>query len=75
MRDFVASVSRNGTERDVKTSAKPWKWIVRKSNRPPTSAATLSTLACEPPASPATRISVVAVASGNGYSPCMSATK
>ncbi len=36
---------------------------------------TTRTAACLPPFSPAIRISVVAVASGNGSFPCMSFTK
>jgi hypothetical protein len=34
-----------------------------------------STNACRPPRPPATKISVVAVASGKGSLPCISATK
>ncbi len=70
-----ARPARNGTEREVKTSAQPSKWMITKSNAPPIAAAAPSTFAWLPPDSPAMSTSVVAVASGNGNSPCISLTK
>jgi hypothetical protein len=73
--DLSATLSRSHTERVVKTSAKACRWRIRKSKIPPIRAAATRTFACFPPASPATRTSVVAVASGKGNSPCISFTK
>ena len=46
-----------------------------KSYNPPTSPASSSGLAWSPPLAPFTSTCVVAVASGNGYLPCISLTK
>ena len=51
------------------------KVATQKSYNPPMRPAAISVFADEPPLSPLTRTCVVAVASGNGYFPCISFTK
>ena len=46
-----------------------------KSYKPPTNPAISNGFAWSPPFAPLTKTCVVAVASGNGYLPCMSETK
>ena len=58
-----------------RVSAQVPKVATRKSYRPPMRPAQTSVFAEEPPLSPLTRTCVVAVASGNGYLPCISFTK
>ena len=70
-----ASVAPKANIREVTTSAQRPNALNRKSKIPPISPLTTRTIACPPPFSPATRISVVAVASGNGNLPCISFTK
>ena len=62
-------------QREVKFSFHAPKAATAKSNKPPTSPATNKGLACEPLRSPEIRTCVEAVASGNGYLPCISFTK
>ena len=52
-----------------------WNVVTRKSYTPAMAVASSSSLACEPPLSPVTSTSVMAVASGYGSTPCMSRTK
>ena len=49
--------------------------VTKKSYTPARAVASSSSRACDPPRSPVTRTSVMAVASGNGSSPCISRTK
>ena len=61
--------------RVVKFSFHQPKVATMKSYNPPTRPAKSNGLACEPPLAPLTSTCVVAVASGNGYLPCISLTK
>ena len=52
-----------------------WNVVTKKSYTPAMAVAWSSSLACDPPFSPVTSTSVMAVASGYGNSPCISRTK
>ena len=71
----MASFSPQPHMRVEMVSAQKWKVVIRKSYRPPMRPLISNNLAWLPPLAPDTMISVVAVASGNGYLPCMSETK
>ena len=72
---FSAMVSPNGSILVEMVSFQRPNVLTMKSYRPPTSPAKSNVLAWLPPFSPDTSTCVVAVASGKGYLPCMSATK
>ena len=72
---FSAMASPNGSMRVVMVSLQIPKVETMKSYKPPTSPLIRSVLAPFPPLSPLTSTCVVAVASGNGYFPCISFTK
>ena len=73
--NFSATISPALHMRLVKFSFHHPKVPTIKSYRPPMSPAIRSGFAWSPPFSPDTRTCVLAVASGKGYSPCLSFTK
>jgi hypothetical protein len=74
-RDWSASCLTAGTNWKSTNSRHTRNVVTKKSYTPATRVAWRSSFACDPPFSPVTRISVIAVASGNGYAPCVSRTK
>ena len=70
-----AMAAPKDTTREVRVSLQRPTVATMKSYKPPMRPATTSVFALEPPLSPLTRTCVVAVASGNGYFPCISFTK
>ena len=72
---FSAIASPKGSIRVVMVSPQSPNVEMMKSYRPPTSPLASRVFAPLPPLSPLTRTWVVAVASGNGYFPCISLTK
>ena len=72
---FSARALMMGVNWKSRYSFQGWKVVTRKSYTPAMAVASKSSRACEPPFSPVTSTSVMAVASGYGRTPCMSRTK